>query len=84
MILQLEMRLAEKEEKLLEKDLVFEEVSRLTERTKKKAETGKEDTLNLAKKASISLTICVVVTLVVGYTKFNQIALNCNLSIIFI
>ena len=44
------MRLAEKEEKLLEKDLIYEEVSRLTERTKKKAETGKEDTPNLAKK----------------------------------
>lgn len=44
------MRLAEKEEKLLEKDLIFEEVNRLSERTKKKAETGKEDTLNLAKK----------------------------------
>ena len=39
-----------KEEKLLEKDLIFEEVNRLLERTKKKAETGKEDTLNLAKK----------------------------------
>jgi hypothetical protein len=48
----LEFRLAEKEEKLLEKALIFEEVNRLSERTKKKAETGKEDTLTLAKKVT--------------------------------
>ena len=48
--LQLEVRLANKEEKLLEKALIYEEVNRLSERTKKKADTGKEDTLNLAKK----------------------------------
>ena len=47
---ELELRLAEKEEKLLEKDLIFEEVTRLADRTKKKSETGKEDTLELAKK----------------------------------
>ena len=47
---ELELRLAEKEEKLLEKDLIYEEVGRLAERTKKKAETGKDDTLELAKK----------------------------------
>ena len=44
------MRLAEKEEHLLEKDLIFEQVTRLAERVKKKAESGKEDTLELAKK----------------------------------
>jgi hypothetical protein len=49
------MRLAEKEEKLLEKALIFEEVDRLSERTKKKAETGKEDTLSLAKKVTIDM-----------------------------
>ena len=47
---ELEMRLAEKEEKLLEKDLIHEEVTRLADRTKRKAESGKTDTLELAKK----------------------------------
>ena len=50
---ELELRLAEKEEKLLEKDLIFEEVTRLADRTKKKSETGKEDTLELAKKVCV-------------------------------
>ncbi|KAL5020213.1 hypothetical protein ScPMuIL_003105 [Solemya velum] len=45
----LETRLAEKEENLLEKDLIFEQVSRLATRTKGKAEAGKDDTLHLAK-----------------------------------
>ncbi|PFX31256.1 coiled-coil domain-containing protein 146-like [Stylophora pistillata] len=49
---ELELRLAEKEEKLLEKDLIFEEVTRLADGTKKKSETGKEDTLELAKKVN--------------------------------
>ena len=49
---ELELRLAEKEEKLLEKDLILEEVSRLADRTKKKAEAGKDDTLDLAKKVA--------------------------------
>lgn len=49
---ELELRLADKEEKLLEKDLIFEEVTRLADRTKKKSETGKEDTLELAKKVN--------------------------------
>ena len=47
---QLETRLAEKEETLLEKDLIFEQVTRLVTRVRGKAETGKEDTLDLAKK----------------------------------
>ena len=57
---ELELRLAEKEEKLLEKDLIYEEVSRLAERTKKKSETGKEDTLELAKRVcwSVCATSC--------------------------
>ena len=50
---ELELRLAEKEEKLLEKDLIFEEVTRLADRTKKKSESGKEDTLELAKKVCL-------------------------------
>ncbi|XP_069141238.1 coiled-coil domain-containing protein 146-like [Argopecten irradians] len=45
----LEMRLAEKEEHLLEKDLIFEQVTRLASRVKVKAEDGKDDTLGLAK-----------------------------------
>ena len=44
------MRLAEKEESLLEKDLIFEQVARLSERVRKKADAGKGDTLSLAKK----------------------------------
>ena len=57
----MELRLAEKEEKLLEKALIFEEVNRLSDRTKKKAETGKEDTLNLAKKViRHDLYMCIV------------------------
>ncbi|XP_034143838.1 coiled-coil domain-containing protein 146 isoform X2 [Esox lucius] len=46
---QLEGRLAEREEQLLEKDLVFEQVSRLSQRIRAKAENGKQDTLDLAK-----------------------------------
>lgn len=52
--LQLEARLAEKEEHLLEKDLIFEQVNRLVDRVKNKAEGGKEDTLELAKKVSMN------------------------------
>ena len=47
---QLEIRLAEKEESLLEKDLIFEQVCRLCERVRGKADAGKDDTLMLAKK----------------------------------
>lgn len=46
---ELETRLAEKEEQLLEKDLIFEQVERLVGRIRNKAEVGKDDTLNLAK-----------------------------------
>ena len=52
LLFQLETRLAEKEEQLLEKDLIFEQVTRLAGRVRGKAETGKEDTLDLAKKVS--------------------------------
>ncbi|KAG9489979.1 hypothetical protein GDO78_005738, partial [Eleutherodactylus coqui] len=51
---ELELRLAEKEEHLLEKDLLYEQVSRLSERIRIKAENGKEDTLILAKKMNES------------------------------
>uniref|UniRef100_A0A8D2LYU0 Coiled-coil domain-containing protein 146 n=1 Tax=Varanus komodoensis TaxID=61221 RepID=A0A8D2LYU0_VARKO len=47
---ELEIHLAQKEEKLLEKDFIYEQVSRLTERINRKAENGKQDTLILAKK----------------------------------
>ncbi|KAM3924189.1 coiled-coil domain-containing protein 146 [Leptodactylus fuscus] len=47
---ELELRLAEKEEHLLEKDFLYEQVSRLSERIRIKADNGKEDTLVLAKK----------------------------------
>ncbi|XP_046573953.1 LOW QUALITY PROTEIN: coiled-coil domain-containing protein 146-like [Haliotis rubra] len=49
---ELEMRLAEKEEQLLEKDLIFEQVNRLADRIRGKAEVGKQDTLDLAKKVN--------------------------------
>ncbi|XP_074646441.1 coiled-coil domain-containing protein 146-like [Tubulanus polymorphus] len=49
---QLEVRLAEKEEQLLEKDLIFEQTTRLAERVKNKTNSGKKDTLNLAKKVN--------------------------------
>ena len=67
---QLEARLAEKEENLLEKDLIFEQVNRLVDRVKNKAEGGKEDTLELAKKVrensiqlNISLDVSVLFTI---------------------
>ncbi|XP_018415938.1 PREDICTED: coiled-coil domain-containing protein 146 [Nanorana parkeri] len=46
----LELHLAEKEEHLLEKDFLYEQVSKLAERIRIKAENGKEDTLACAKK----------------------------------
>ncbi|XP_038067979.1 coiled-coil domain-containing protein 146-like [Patiria miniata] len=49
---QLEVRLAEKEEQLLEKDLVHEQVQRLAQTVQSKVESGKEDTLQLAKKVN--------------------------------
>ncbi|XP_072856804.2 coiled-coil domain-containing protein 146 isoform X1 [Pogona vitticeps] len=47
---ELEIQLVKKEEKLLEKDFIYEQVSRLTEKIKTKAENSKQDTLILAKK----------------------------------
>ncbi|CAI9532789.1 unnamed protein product, partial [Staurois parvus] len=47
---ELELRLAEKEEQLLEKDFLYEQVSKLSDRIRIKAENGKEDTLTCAKK----------------------------------
>lgn len=49
---ELEMRLTEKEENLLEKDLILEQVQRLVGRIRTKAEVGKDDTLTLAKKVN--------------------------------
>ncbi|XP_044534986.1 coiled-coil domain-containing protein 146 [Gracilinanus agilis] len=48
---ELEFHLAEREEKLLEKDFLFEQVTRLTDRLRAKTQTCKQDTLLLAKKA---------------------------------
>jgi hypothetical protein len=45
----LENKLAVKEEQVLEKDLILEQVCRLTDRITSKVETSKEDTLSLAK-----------------------------------
>ncbi|XP_063783058.1 coiled-coil domain-containing protein 146 isoform X4 [Pseudophryne corroboree] len=47
---ELELRLAEKEEHLLEKEFLYDQVSRLSEKIRIKVENGKEDTLTLAKK----------------------------------
>ncbi|XP_054419850.1 coiled-coil domain-containing protein 146 [Pteronotus mesoamericanus] len=46
----LELQLAKKEEQLLEKDFIYEQVSRLTDRIWSKTQVSKEDTLLLAKK----------------------------------
>lgn len=51
------MRLAEKEEQLLERELVFEQVTRLADRVKQRSDTGKDDTLNLAKKVGRLLVV---------------------------
>ncbi len=48
--LQLELRLAEKEEGLLERELILEQDCRLCERSQKRVDAGKDDTLQLAKK----------------------------------
>jgi len=45
----LEFRLAQKEEQLLEKELVHEQINRLVNKVKTKTNNGKEDTLSLAK-----------------------------------
>ncbi|XP_010138084.1 PREDICTED: coiled-coil domain-containing protein 146, partial [Buceros rhinoceros silvestris] len=47
---QLEVELAQEEEKLLETDVLYEQVSRLTDRIRAVAENGKQDTLLLAKR----------------------------------
>ncbi|XP_008575774.1 PREDICTED: coiled-coil domain-containing protein 146 [Galeopterus variegatus] len=47
---ELEVQLAKKEEKLLEKDFIYEQVSRLTDRLCSKTQACKQDTLLLAKK----------------------------------
>ncbi|NXT46363.1 CC146 protein, partial [Pluvianellus socialis] len=49
---QLEVELVQKEEKLLETDLLYEHVSRLTERLRATAENGKQDTLLLAQRTN--------------------------------
>ncbi|NXN37703.1 CC146 protein, partial [Rhinoptilus africanus] len=49
---QLEVELVQKEEKLLETDLLYEHVSRLTDRIRATAENGKHDTLLLAKRTN--------------------------------
>ncbi|XP_029472890.1 coiled-coil domain-containing protein 146 [Rhinatrema bivittatum] len=49
---ELELHLAEKEEKLLEKDFLHEQVTRLSDRIRIKAENGKQDTLTLATKVN--------------------------------
>ncbi|XP_012890733.1 PREDICTED: coiled-coil domain-containing protein 146 [Dipodomys ordii] len=47
---EMELRLAKKEEKLLENNFIYEQVSRLTDRLHNKTEACKQDTLILAKK----------------------------------
>ncbi|XP_033110097.1 coiled-coil domain-containing protein 146-like [Anneissia japonica] len=49
---ELEIRLAEKEEQLLEKDLIFDQVCKLAERVNQKMDSGKVHTLNLAKEVN--------------------------------
>ncbi|KAM6287685.1 coiled-coil domain-containing protein 146 [Spheniscus humboldti] len=49
---QLEVELVQKEEKLLETDFLYEHISRLTDRIRATAESGKQDTLLLAKRTN--------------------------------
>ncbi|NXL57514.1 CC146 protein, partial [Chordeiles acutipennis] len=49
---QLELELLQKEERLLETDIVYEQVSWLTDRIRAMAEDGKQDTLLLAKRTN--------------------------------
>ncbi|RNA21673.1 coiled-coil domain-containing protein [Brachionus plicatilis] len=49
---ELEFKLAKIEEQCLEKELVLEQVGRLTERINSKVDVSKDDTLNLAKKVN--------------------------------
>uniref|UniRef100_A0A8B9N8U1 Coiled-coil domain containing 146 n=1 Tax=Accipiter nisus TaxID=211598 RepID=A0A8B9N8U1_9AVES len=49
---QLEVELVQKEEKLLETDLLYEHISRLTDRIRATAENRKQDTLLLAKRTN--------------------------------
>ncbi|XP_058263379.1 coiled-coil domain-containing protein 146 isoform X4 [Hemibagrus wyckioides] len=49
---QLEMQLAAREAQLLEKELIYEQVNRLSQHIRTKADNGKEDTLRLAKKVN--------------------------------
>ncbi|XP_062839605.1 coiled-coil domain-containing protein 146 isoform X1 [Anolis carolinensis] len=47
---ELEIQLTQKEEKLLEKDFIYEQVSRLTEKANTKVDNSRQDTLILGKK----------------------------------
>ena len=51
-IKQLEDRLNDKKEQLLEKELVLEEISSLADRLRQQAAEGRSDTLELAKKVT--------------------------------
>jgi len=50
MCMEVELRLADKEEQSLEKDLVYQQVCRLMDRVAAKVDASKDDTLVLAKK----------------------------------
>jgi len=50
-----EVRLAEKEEQSLEKDLIYQQVCRLTDRVSAKVDADKDDTLLLAKKVGLDI-----------------------------
>ena len=51
----MEARLADKEEQSMEKSLILQQVSRLTERVSTQLSAGKQDTLQLAKKVMTSI-----------------------------
>jgi len=52
-----ETRLADKEEQSLEKDLIYQQVCRLTDRVDAKVNADKDDTLLLAKKVMVIIMI---------------------------
>ncbi|XP_039219768.1 coiled-coil domain-containing protein 146 isoform X1 [Crotalus tigris] len=78
---ELEIQLTRKEEKLLEKDFIYEQVSRMTEKVSVKAENSKEETLILAKKMNvlqekIKSTTQKIMALIAELSMHQAVAIN--------
>ncbi|XP_015686338.1 coiled-coil domain-containing protein 146-like, partial [Protobothrops mucrosquamatus] len=77
----LEIHLTRKEERLLEKDFIYEQVSRMTEKVSVKAENSKEETLILAKKMNvlqekIKSTTQKIMALIAELSMHQAVAIN--------